>query len=110
LRTSSGSFAIFAAIRRASSCVLIRRFAQDAIDNQKLVSKGKLTLAIGGDHSYGAHLATEIGFAASNVRSAVINNSGHWIMEEQGQQAIAVIIPFLKLRRRITAPKGSGAR
>jgi len=49
-------------------------FAQDAIDNQKLVSKGKLTLpvlAIGGDHSYGAHLATEIGFAASNVRSAV---------------------------------------
>jgi pimeloyl-ACP methyl ester carboxylesterase len=74
-------------------------FAQDAIDNQKLVSKGKLTLpvlAIGGDHSYGAHLATEIGFAASNVRSAVINNSGHWIMEEQPQQAIAVIIPFLE--------------
>jgi pimeloyl-ACP methyl ester carboxylesterase len=61
-------------------------FAQDAIDNQKLVAKGKLTLpvlAIGGDHSYGAPLATEISFAASNVRSAVINNSGHWIMEEQ---------------------------
>jgi pimeloyl-ACP methyl ester carboxylesterase len=74
-------------------------FVQDAIDNQELVSKGKLTLpvlAIGGDHSYGAHLATEIGFAASNVRSAVINNSGHWIMEEQPQQAIAVIIPFLE--------------
>jgi hypothetical protein len=32
-------------------------FAQDAIDNQKLEAKGKLTLpvlAIGGDHSYGA--------------------------------------------------------
>jgi pimeloyl-ACP methyl ester carboxylesterase len=74
-------------------------FVQDAIDNQELVSKGKLTLpvlAIGGDHSYGAHLATEIGFAASNVRGAVINNSGHWIMEEQPQQAIAVIIPFLE--------------
>jgi len=38
------------------------------------------------------HLATEIGFAASNVRSAVINNSGHWIMEEQPQQAIAIIM------------------
>jgi pimeloyl-ACP methyl ester carboxylesterase len=53
------------------------------------VSKGKLTLpvlAIGGDHSYGAHA----------VRSAVINNSVHWIMEEQPQQAIAVIIPFLE--------------
>lgn len=74
-------------------------FAQDAIDNQALVGKGKLTLpvlAIGGDHSYGAHLATEVGFAAADVRSAVINNSGHWIMEEQPQQAIAVIVAFLK--------------
>ena len=74
-------------------------FAQDAIDNQKLVAKGKLTLpvlAIGGDHSYGAQLATEIGFAASNVRSAVISNSGHWIMEEQPQQAIALIVAFLE--------------
>jgi len=77
-------------------------FAQDAIDNQKLVEKGKLTLpvlAIGGDHSYGAQLATEIGFAASNVRSAVINNSGHWIMEEHPQQAIAFIIPFLEEKK-----------
>src|ERR1700732_3295573 len=73
-------------------------FAQDAIDNQALVGKGKLTLpvlAIGGDHSYGGQLATEVGFAAANVRSAVIGNSGHWIMEEQPQQAIAVIVAFL---------------
>jgi pimeloyl-ACP methyl ester carboxylesterase len=74
-------------------------FAQDAIDNQKLAANGKLTLpvlAIGGDHSYGAHLAAEIGFAAANVRSAVINNAGHWIMEEQPRQAIALIVSFLK--------------
>jgi pimeloyl-ACP methyl ester carboxylesterase len=74
-------------------------FAQDAIDNQELLKKGKLTmpvLAIGGDHSYGAALATEVGFAAANVRSAVITNSGHWIMEEQPQQAIAVITSFLE--------------
>jgi pimeloyl-ACP methyl ester carboxylesterase len=73
-------------------------FAQDAIDNQQLLAKGKLTmpvLAIGGDHSYGAKLATEIGFAASNVRSAVIKDSGHWIMEEQPDQAIALITAFL---------------
>ena len=73
-------------------------FAQDAIDNQTLLGKGKLTLpvlAIGGDHSYGAHLAAEVGFAAADVRSAVISNSGHWIMEEQPQQAIAVIVAFL---------------
>jgi pimeloyl-ACP methyl ester carboxylesterase len=74
-------------------------FAQDAIDNQTLVGKGKLTLpvlAIGGDRSYGGSLATEVGFAATDVRSAVIGNSGHWIMEEQPQQAVAVIFAFLE--------------
>ena len=76
-----------------------RREAAPPIDNQTLVGKGKLTLpvlAIGGDHSYGGHLATEVGFAAANVRSAVIGNSGHWIMEEQPQQAIAAIVGFLQ--------------
>jgi pimeloyl-ACP methyl ester carboxylesterase len=74
-------------------------FAQDAIDNQKLLAEGKLklpVLAIGGDHSYGAHLATEVGFAATNVRGAVIDNAGHWIMEEQPQQAVAMIVAFLQ--------------
>jgi pimeloyl-ACP methyl ester carboxylesterase len=74
-------------------------FAQDAIDNQQLVAKGKLkmpVLAVGGDHSYGAHLATEIGFAAANVRAAVIKDSGHWIMEEQPEQAVTIILSFLE--------------
>jgi len=74
-------------------------FAQDAIDNQQLVAKGKLkmpVLAIGGDHSYGAHLATAIGFAAADVRAAVIKDSGHWIMEEQPEQAVSIILSFLK--------------
>jgi pimeloyl-ACP methyl ester carboxylesterase len=74
-------------------------FAQDAIDNQALLAKGKLTipvLAIGGDHSYGTHLAAEVGFAATDVRTGVIKDSGHWIMEEQPEQAIALILPFLK--------------
>lgn len=73
-------------------------FAEDAIDNQKLLEKGKLAmpvLAIGGDHSYGDKLAIEVGFAASNVRAAVIKDSGHWIMEEQPAQAIALITAFI---------------
>ena len=77
----------------------VAAFAQDAIDNQALLAKGKLTmpvLAIGGDHSYGAHLAEEVGFAAVNVRGAIITNSGHWIMEEQPQQAIELIVPFVE--------------
>jgi pimeloyl-ACP methyl ester carboxylesterase len=74
-------------------------FAQDAIDNAQLLAKGKLkmpVLAIGGDHSYGAHLATEVGFAAADVRAAVIVDAGHWIMEEQPDQALTVILPFLR--------------
>ena len=74
-------------------------FAQDAIDNQQLVAKGKLkmpVLAIGGDHSYGANLATEVGFAAADVRAAVIKDSGHWILEEQPEQAVTVILSFLR--------------
>ena len=75
-------------------------FAQDAVDNHKLLAeKGKLAipvLAVGGDHSFGDAFPGEIGFAASNVRGAVIVNSGHWIMEEQPEQAIAVIVPFLQ--------------
>ena len=75
-------------------------FADDAVDNQKLLTEhGKLTmpvLAIGGDHSYGTSLATEIGFAANDVRAAEIKNSGHWIMEEQPTQAVALITSFIR--------------
>jgi pimeloyl-ACP methyl ester carboxylesterase len=53
-------------------------------------------LAIGGDHSYGANLATEIAFAAADVRAAVIGDSGHWIMEEQPEQAVTLILSFLR--------------
>jgi pimeloyl-ACP methyl ester carboxylesterase len=75
-------------------------FSKDAEENKALFAKvGKLrmpVLAIGGDHSYGAAMKTEVEAIASNVHGAVIANSGHWIMEEQPQQAIAAITGFLK--------------
>jgi pimeloyl-ACP methyl ester carboxylesterase len=77
-------------------------FTQDAVDNRVLVAKGKLTmpvLAVGGDHSFGAQLAAEVGFAATDVRAAVIKDSGHWIMEEQPEQALAIILSFLRGER-----------
>jgi pimeloyl-ACP methyl ester carboxylesterase len=52
--------------------------------------------AIGGDHSYGAGLASELGAVASNVRGAVIVNAGHWLMEEQPAETIAAIRVFLE--------------
>ena len=41
-------------------------------------------------------MKSEVEAIATNVQGAVISNSGHWIMEEQPQQAIAVITGFLK--------------
>jgi hypothetical protein len=74
-------------------------FATDASDNQALFAKtGKLPmpiLAIGGDHSYGTSLAAELETVAGKVRSAVNTNSGHWIMEEQPDQALALLVPFV---------------
>lgn len=75
-------------------------FSQDARDNQALFAKvGKLgmpVLAIGGDHSFGAALKAEVEAVASSVQSVVIANSGHWIMEEQPEQAIAIIDRFIR--------------
>ena len=74
-------------------------FSRDAEQNRALFAKvGKLrmpVLAIGGDHSYGASMKSELEFVASDVRGAVIDNSGHWIMEEQPQQAVAIITNFI---------------
>ncbi|NLS04094.1 alpha/beta hydrolase [Rhizobium sp. P32RR-XVIII] len=75
-------------------------FTQDGDDNKELFAKlGKLpmpVLAIGGDHSFGASIQSELASVASNVQGAIITNSGHWIMEEQPQQAIGVIVPFIE--------------
>ena len=73
-------------------------FAQDAIDNQALAANGKLAmpiLAIGADKSFGAAMAEDLRFVASNVTAAVIANSGHWLMEEQPAATMATIRAFL---------------
>jgi pimeloyl-ACP methyl ester carboxylesterase len=43
-------------------------------------------------------MRTELEFVASTVEGAVITNAGHWIMEEQPEQAIAVITRFVDAR------------
>ena len=77
-------------------------FARDAEENQALFAKGgKLAmpiLAIGGDHSYGAAMKTELESVATNVEGAIIADSGHWIMEEQPKQAVDTIVAFLGKR------------
>jgi pimeloyl-ACP methyl ester carboxylesterase len=73
-------------------------FVQDAVDNKAFAAKGKLTmpvLAIGADKSFGAAMADDLRFVASDVTSVVIANSGHWLMEEQPAATIAAIVAFL---------------
>jgi pimeloyl-ACP methyl ester carboxylesterase len=73
-------------------------FRQDAVDNQKFLADGKLTmpvLAIGGEKSFGIGFANEIGFAADHVEALSIANSGHWLMEEQPEAVMDAILAFL---------------
>jgi pimeloyl-ACP methyl ester carboxylesterase len=73
-------------------------FRQDAVDNQKFVADGKLTmpvLAIGGETSFGIAFANEMQFAANNVTALSIANSGHWLMEEQPAAVTDAIQSFL---------------
>ncbi len=73
-------------------------FNQDAIDNKEFLAKGKLAmpiLAIGAEKSFGAQMATEMNFVATNVTGAVITDSGHWLMEEQPAATIVAIRAFL---------------
>jgi len=74
-------------------------FPRDAEENRTLFAKGGRlrmpVLAIGGDHSYGASMKSELEFIADHVEGAVVANSGHWIMEEQPAQAIVIITRFI---------------
>lgn len=74
-------------------------FDQDAIDNRAfLAANGRLAmpvLAVGGEKSFGATMATVMRFAAADVTEGIVPDSGHWIMEENPQATIALVRGFL---------------
>ena len=75
-----------------------KAFDQDSVDNQAFIARGKLkmpVLALGGDHSYGMRMATIMRVVASDVRGAVIPNSGHWIMDENPEATTKLVLAFL---------------
>ena len=76
-----------------------KAFDQDAADNKAFVAKGMLTmpvLAIGGEKSFGSTMGTVMRAAATNVQTAVVPNSGHWVMEENPEATIKLIEDFLQ--------------
>jgi pimeloyl-ACP methyl ester carboxylesterase len=74
-------------------------FSQDAIDNKAMLAKGgKLTipvLAVGAEKSFGSGQADDLRFVATNVKSAIVPKSGHWIMEENPQATVRLVTEFL---------------
>jgi pimeloyl-ACP methyl ester carboxylesterase len=75
-------------------------FTQDAADNKALLaSRGKLkmpVLALGAAKSFGAGMADELRFVASDVTGGIIPESGHWVMEENPQATVELVTKFLR--------------
>ena len=74
-------------------------FNQDATDNKALLSKGgKLrmpVLALGAEKSFGAAMADDLRFVASDVTGGIVPSSGHWIMEENPLATVKLVTEFL---------------
>jgi len=74
-------------------------FAQDAVDNKALLATGgKINMpvfAIGAEKSFGAAMADDLRFVASDVTGGIVPKSGHWIMEENPQATIPLVTEFL---------------
>jgi pimeloyl-ACP methyl ester carboxylesterase len=73
-------------------------FRQDVIDSQTYLARGKLrmpVLAVGAAATFGPMMATVMRFAASDVREAIVPDSGHWIMEENPSAVTKIVTDFL---------------
>ncbi|MBS0320934.1 MAG: alpha/beta hydrolase [Proteobacteria bacterium] len=74
-------------------------FDQDASDNRAFLAAGKRlkmpVLALGGEKSFGPTMAVVMNAAADNVTGGIVPASGHWIMEENPQATIALVLAFL---------------
>jgi pimeloyl-ACP methyl ester carboxylesterase len=74
-------------------------FSQDATDNKALLAKGgKLSmsvLAIGAEKSFGPGQAEVMRSVATNVQMGIVPRSGHWVMEENPEATMALVMDFL---------------
>jgi len=62
------------------------------------MAQTKLTmpvLSIGGDKSLGEPLAAQMKLVATDVAVVIVENSGHWILEEQPKQTTDALMKFL---------------
>jgi len=82
--------------------------AFDATVEQNILRKDRHlsmpVLAIGGEASYGGHVAEVMETIADDVRGVIIPGAGHWVAEEAPEQMLAALIAFLAPYR--DAPAG----
>jgi len=52
-------------------------------------------LALGASKSFGPAQAEVLRAAASNVTAGIVPDSGHWIMEENPQATLKLVMDFL---------------
>lgn len=74
-----------------------RAFDETVMQNQERATR-KLqapVLAIGGERSYGDHVAENTSVVAENVEGVVITGAGHWVAEEAPAQLLEALTRFL---------------
>ncbi len=52
-------------------------------------------LAIGAEKSFGTAMADDIRFVATDVQMGVVAHSGRWVMEENPNATMALVLHFL---------------
>jgi len=73
-------------------------FTKDAEDN-KVFQRTRLTmpvLAVGGEKSFGALMAVNMRYVATDVREVIVPGSGHWLMEENTAITVKLVSDFLR--------------
>lgn len=53
-------------------------------------------LSIGGKQAFGEFLGKQMQVVAANVKIVIVENSGHWVMEEQTKQTTDALLGFLR--------------
>ena len=84
--------------RMAAGFAYFASFPKTATDFAKL-SKTQLTipvLSIGGAKANGVALGEQVKLIAPNVKVIVLENTGHWVMEERPQETIDALVAFLR--------------
>ena len=76
-----------------------KAFPQDAVDNQRFQEAGKLpmpVLVIEGQRAMAGLLTAQAKQAAINVKSVVLKNAGHWLIDERPNEVRSEILGFLR--------------